>query len=214
MTAKVFCAAIVGLEAQAIEVEADVSNGLPATIIVGLPDASVQESKERVKSAVKNSGSNYPSTRVSVNLAPADLPKLGTHFDLPIALAILLSAGQASFNPDGKMFLGELSLDGKLRGVSGTLAITIKAKELGFDEIFIPMTNAREAALVEGIKVYATENLQSLIEHLQGVKVLKEEPLVEVSQVLMNIRTGLDMKDIAGQEMAKRALEIAAAGGH
>src|SRR5882672_2455662 len=112
MISKIYSAAVLGLDAEIIEVEADVSNGLPATIVVGLPDTAVQESRERVKTAIKNSDCSYPQTRVSVNLAPADVPKLGTHFDLPIALAILLAAEQVAFNPEGKMFLGELSLDG------------------------------------------------------------------------------------------------------
>ncbi len=214
MIAKIFSSAIVGLEAQLIEVEADVSNGLPATVIVGLPDATVQESKERVKAAIKNSGSNYPSTRVSVNLAPADLPKLGTQFDLPIALAILLSSGQVSFNSSGSIFLGELSLDGKLRPVSGVLATAMKAQKEGFTELFVPKANTKEAVLVGGLQVYAAENLKSLVQHLLGVKLLKPQPPMEVSEVLKNSRTVLDMKDIAGQELAKRALEIAAAGGH
>src|SRR6185369_777100 len=121
MISKVFSAAVIGLDAELIEVEADVTNGLPATIIVGLPDTAVQESKERVKTAIKNSECSYPPTRVSVNLAPADVPKLGTHFDLPIALAILLASDQFSFNTEKKMFLGELSLDGSLRSVPGVL---------------------------------------------------------------------------------------------
>src|SRR6185295_9330414 len=117
MIAKVFSAAVIGLDAELIEVEADVTNGLPATVVVGLPDTSVQESRERVKTAIKNSGASYPPTRVSVNLAPADLPKLGTHFDLPIALAILIASEQINFDGAGKMFLGELSLDGALRPI-------------------------------------------------------------------------------------------------
>src|SRR6267378_3268023 len=127
MIAKVLSAAVIGLDAALIEVEADVSNGLPATIIVGLPDTAVQESRERVKTAIKNSGCSYPQTRVSLNLAPADLPKLGTHFDLPIALAILLASEQVSFNPASKIFLGELSLDGNLRAVHGVLAVAMRA---------------------------------------------------------------------------------------
>src|ERR1700722_20624974 len=119
MIAKVFSAAVLGLDAELIEVEADVTNGLPATVIVGLPDTAVQESRERVKTAIKNSGCSYPPTRVSVNLAPADVPKLGTHFDLPIALAILLAGDQVSFEAAGKLFLGELSLDGQVRAVPG-----------------------------------------------------------------------------------------------
>src|SRR6185295_8175780 len=154
MIAKVFSAAVIGLEAELIEVEADVTNGLPATIVVGLPDTAVQESRERVKTAIKNSGCSYPQTRVSVNLAPADVPKLGTHFDLPIALAILLAGEQISFDGAGKIFLGELSLDGQLRSVHGVLAAAMRAKNFGARELYVPKANAREAALVEGLRVY------------------------------------------------------------
>src|SRR6185295_18322383 len=163
MIAKVFSAAVIGLDAEPIEVEADVTNGLPATIVVGLPDTAVQESRERVKTAIKNSGSGYPLTRVSVNLAPADVPKLGTHFDLPIALAILSASEQVSFEPKEKMFLGELSLDGTLRPVHGVLAVAMKAKHFGAEEIYLPKANAKEAALVGGLKIYPVDDLKQLL---------------------------------------------------
>ncbi|MFA5991049.1 MAG: YifB family Mg chelatase-like AAA ATPase [Candidatus Doudnabacteria bacterium] len=214
MIAKILSAAVIGLEAVEVEVEADVTNGLPATIVVGLPDTAVQESRERVKAAIKNSECNYPQTRVSVNLAPADVPKLGTHFDLPIALAILLAAEQIVFDPKGKMFLGELSLDGQLRPVPGTLAITLKAKEIGVKELFVPRANAKEAALVGGIKVLPVDNLKQILAHFLLEKNLNVEPQVDTSDVFKNFNPALDMSDVAGQELAKRALEIAAAGGH
>ena len=214
MIAKVLSATIVGLEAEIIEVEADISNGLTNTVIVGLADTAVQESKERVKNAVKNSECSYPVTRVSVNLAPADLPKLGTHFDLPIALAIIAASEQMSLNLDGKLFLGELSLDGKLRSVTGVLAVGLKAQQAGIKEIFVPLSNAAEAALVPDIKVYPAPSLKELLEHLAGLKFLPEYPNVDLNSTLSNSRASLDMKDVAGQELAKRALEIAAAGGH
>ncbi len=214
MSSKVFSAAVTGLEAELIEVEADVSNGLPATIIVGLPDTAVQESKERVKTAIRNAGSQYPSTRVSVNLAPADVPKLGTQFDLPIALAILLAGRQVSFNTAGRIFIGELSLDGQLRRINGSLAIAMKAKTIGVKELYLPKLNAREAALVEGLKVYPISSLKQLLEHLLGVKNVLHLETVDAGEVLRNIPVSLNMKDVAGQETAKRALEIAAAGGH
>lgn len=207
-------AAVIGLDAVPIEVEADVTNGLPNTIIVGLPDTAVQESKERVKTAIKNSECSYPPTRVSVNLAPADVPKLGTHFDLPIALAILLAFEQFAFEPQGKLFLGELSLDGSLRGVPGVLAVALKAKELGIQELFIPAANAPEASLVEGITLYPVQNLRQLIKHLLGLEVLAAVVSIPPSSVLQNVSPSLDMRDVAGQEVAKRALEIAAAGSH
>jgi magnesium chelatase family protein len=214
MISKIFSAAVLGLDAEIIEVEADVTNGLPATIIVGLPDTAVQESKERVKSAIKNSGSSYPYTRVSVNLAPADVPKLGTHFDLPIALAILCASEQINFDPRGKIFLGELSLDGKLRGVPGVLAVAIKAKNLGIEELYLPKANAREASLVSGVKIYALESLSQLFAHLLRISILNEEKTLEPGEILKNFSPPLDMKDVSGQELAKRALEIAAAGSH
>jgi magnesium chelatase family protein len=214
MISKVFSAAVIGLDAELIEVEADVTNGLPATIVVGLPDTAVQESRERVKTAIKNSGSSYPQTRVSVNLAPADVPKLGTHFDLPIALAILIASEQADLQTSGKMFLGELSLDGQLRPVSGVLAAAIKAKNLGIKEIFVPKQNAVEAALVGGMTIYPLENLKELLGHLMNIKPLVSQEEIKIDEVLKNFKPSLDMKDVAGQELAKRALEIAAAGSH
>ena len=214
MISKVLSAAVIGLDAEIIEVEADVSNGLPATIIVGLPDTAIQESRERVKNAIRNSGCNYPGTRVSVNLAPADVPKLGTQFDLPIALSILLASEQLSFSPANKLFLGGLSLDGKVRAGPGVLAAALKAKEVGISELFVPKKNAREAALVSGLKVFPVENLKQLLEHLLETSLIDIEPTVEPEAILKNFQPALDMKDIAGQELAKRALEIAASGGH
>ncbi|MBI5530700.1 MAG: YifB family Mg chelatase-like AAA ATPase [Candidatus Doudnabacteria bacterium] len=214
MISKVLSAAVIGLDAEAVEVEADVTNGLPATIVVGLPDTAVQESRERVKTAIKNSGCSYPQTRVSVNLAPADVPKLGTHFDLPIALAILAAADQVFCDFNNKLFLGELSLDGKLRAVPGVLAVAMKAKSLGATEIFVPKQNAKEAALVGELNIYAVDNLKQLIGHLLGVVKIEPEPLINPQDVLQNASAALDMEDVAGQELAKRALEIAAAGGH
>jgi len=214
MISKIFSGAVIGLDAEPIEVEADVTNGLPATIVVGLPDTAVQESRERVKTAIKNSGSSYPQTRVSVNLAPADVPKLGTHFDLPIALAILSASEQVAFDPKGKIFLGELSLDGALRPVPGVLAVAMKAKSFGVKELFVPKANAKEAALVNGLKIYPVDDLRQLLAHLLGIKTIEPEIAVLPEEILKNFQASLDMKDVAGQELAKRALEIAAAGGH
>jgi magnesium chelatase family protein len=214
MISKVLSAAVLGLDAAIVEVEADVTNGLPATIVVGLPDTAVQESRERVKAAIKNSNCHYPQTRVSVNLAPADVPKLGTHYDLPIALSILLASEQVSFGVSGKLFIGELSLDGRLRAVPGVLAVAIKAKELGIGELFVPKNNAKEAAMVAGLNIYPVSSLEELLKHLLDVQKIECEPFINAEEILVNFQAALDMKDIAGQESAKRALEIAAAGGH
>ncbi len=214
MISKIFSAAVIGLEAELVEVEADVTNGLPATVVVGLPDTAVQEARERVKAAIKNSESSYPQTRVSVNLAPADVPKLGTHFDLPIALAILLAHEQLNFDARGKIFLGELSLDGSLRPVSGVLAIALKAKKDGFNELYIPIGNIKEASLVSGIKIFGIKTLSELLKHLLNLNKLTEAESLDIKTILVNSEALLDMKDVAGQELAKRALEIAASGSH
>ncbi len=214
MIAKVLSAAVLGLDAEVIEVEAAVTNGLPNTIIVGLPDTAVQESRERVKTAIKNSSSSYPRTRVSVNLAPADVPKLGTHFDLPIALAILLAAEQVAFETADRLFLGELSLNGTLRSVPGALAVAIKAKALGIKELYLPIGNAREASLIEGLAVFGVSDITALLKHLTGIEFLTMEPGWDSRAILKNSLPLLDMKDIAGQESAKRALEIAASASH
>lgn len=213
MISRIHTATIVGLDAEIIEVEADVSNGLPMTIVVGLPDTAVQESRERVKSAIKNSGCGYPVTRVSVNLAPADLPKVGTHFDLPVALAILAASGDVVVDLEQSVVLGELSLDGRLRSVPGVLAVAMKAKEKGFKNLYVPLENAAEASLVDGIGVYGVGTLRDLLNHLLGVV-----PLAKASRAAVETgekrKAQVDFRDIAGQQTAKRALEIAAAGGH
>src|SRR3989344_6776683 len=153
MPAKVYATALVGLDAAPIEVEVDISGGLPKTIIVGLPDTAVQEAKERVKSAIKNSNAIFPRSHVAINLAPADLPKNGSHYDLSIAISVLLNSGQIFFEPKNKLFLGELALDGNLRSVSGVLPILLMAREQGFEEVFIPKANASEASLITDLKI-------------------------------------------------------------
>lgn len=214
MIGKIYSATVVGLSAEQIEVEADVSNGLPATIVVGLPDAAVQESRERVKSALKNSSCSYPGTRVSVNLAPADTQKIGTGFDVPIALAILLASGQFSFSGERKWFVGELALDGSVRPVQGVLAIALRALELGVEELFVPVANAAEAGLVMGVRVVPYATLDTLLRHLVGIALLPEAVPTRISELRAGAVPGLDMADVAGQQSAKRVLEIAASGGH
>ncbi len=214
MIAKITTATVIGLDAELIEVEADVSNGLPATIIVGLPDTAVQESKERVKSAIKNSNFSFPQTRVSLNLAPADVQKVGTLFDLPIALSVLLASEQIDFDPANMLFVGELSLDGALRPIPGALAISLLARKLGIQYLFVPFENAQEASLVEGIVVFPVKHLTEVIEHLLGLVLTQPAKSISANTLFKNPHVGLNLKDISGQETAKRALEIACAGSH
>ena len=215
MLKKVYSAAVVGLTAEPIEIETDISPGLPATIIVGLPDAAIRESRERVKSALKHSGTQFPKTRVSINLAPADLPKIGTHYDLPIAISILLNSGQLDFDPQDKVFLGELALDGKLRPVPGALVIAEAAKKRGFRTIFVPEENAVEASLISGLDVVSVGDLTSLLRMLSGFSPLRLFDRSTLPQGGAEIPASpWDFRFVRGQELGKRALEIAAAGGH
>ena len=182
MLAKVLSAAVVGLEAHLVEVEVDISNGLPSTTIVGLPDTAVQGSRERVRSAIRNAGYIFPMKRITVNLAPADLRKAGPAYDLPIAICILLGSEQVSFDPSGALFLGELSLDGTVRHTSGILPMASLAKEKGLSPVFVPAADAPEAALIDGIEVIPVESLGQLLAHLRGEIsippfVLDENPL-------------------------------------
>lgn len=211
---RVYSAALVGLSAEVVEIEVDVSSGLPTTVVVGLPDAAVQEARERVKSAVRNTGADYPRSRVAINLAPADVPKNGSHYDLPMALSILLNSGQLEFDPGSYLIMGELALDGAVRPVVGLLPSLLMAKEKGFKKIIIPAANGMEASLVDGVEIIAVETLAETLEYLQGRKTIAPLTLIDWNQVLKNQETGLDFKLISGQEAAKRALEIAAAGGH
>jgi len=216
MPSKVFSAAIVGLDAQVVEVEVDVSYGLRCFNIVGLPDQAVEESSERVGAAIKSirlSPPHHQPLRVLVNLAPADLKKEGSIYDLPIALGFLLASRQTKFNPEGKIFIGELALDGKLREIKGVLAFTLMAKEEGFSEIILPKRNAEEAALISDLKIIGLESLKEVIEYLEGKKEIL--PLkIEVEDILEKPDYPVDLGWIKGQEYAKRALEIAAAGSH
>ena len=215
MLAKAITCAIVGLEGAVVETEVDISPGLPAFNIVGLPDTAVQEARERVRAAIRNSGYEFPMRRITVNLAPADLKKAGPSYDLPIAVGILSSSGQVSADISNAVFLGELSLDGKLRHTNGILPMVGLAEEMGIEQVFVPAINAKEASLLEGITVYGSESLGQLASHLRGESAIS--PFVNEDNNSPTddvVWTGGDMAHIRGQEHAKRALEVAAAGGH
>ncbi len=222
MLARAVTCAVVGLEGYIVQVEVDISPGLPKFTIVGLPDAAVQEARERVRAAIRNSGCEFPMRRITTNMAPADLPKAGPAYDLPIALAVLISSGQVPVMPAGAMFLGELSLDGTLRHTNGVLSMAAVARDEGIDSVFVPSCNAGEAALVEGIRVFPVETLSELVRHFRGESQIEPvDEAVSGANALAqrreaNDRAGreADLSDVRGQEHAKRAVEVAAAGGH
>lgn len=216
MLAKVTSGATVGLEAKLVTVEVDIASaGLPSFTIVGLPDKSVEESKERVRAAIKNSGAEFPAKRITVNLAPADLPKEGPSYDLPIALGILAASGQLEADFKNKLIFGELSLDGGLRPVSGTLSLALLAKEKKISSLYLPEVSKLEASVVPGLKIYPVTDLVKLFLHLSGRGEIKPVPYQNPAQLFSKSRDyEFNMRDIKGQEQVKRALEIAAAGGH
>lgn len=215
MLAKVMSFALVGLEGVPVEVEADINKGMTAFEVVGLPDAAVKESRERVNSAVRNSRLHFPVNRVTVNLAPADIKKEGSHYDLPIAVAVIKASGQlVGADTSGTVILGELALDGSVRPVSGVLPVLISAKKQGFTRCIIPCANANEAAYIEGIEAYAVGSLSQVLRFISGEEELQPVPAKSFSAALECARYGTDMSLIKGQAVAKRALEIAVAGGH
>ena len=215
MLARVWSAALVGIDAIKVGVEVDVAGGLPAVVIVGLPDAAVQESKERVKAALRNAGHAFPMRRVVVNLTPADLRKEGPSFDLPIGIGILAASGQVDPQLLGDfLFLGELSLDGALRPVTGVLPIAAAAQTLGLIGLVVPQANANEAAVVEGLRVYGFDHLSQVGAFLSDPNAYTPTQVGDAASQGRATSRKLDLKDVKGQAHARRALEIAAAGGH
>ncbi|MEK7622149.1 MAG: YifB family Mg chelatase-like AAA ATPase [Patescibacteria group bacterium] len=232
MLAKVYAAQVVGLQADTVEIEVDIAKGLHSFNIVGLPDKAVEEARDRISAAIKNSGFPSPqrgNRKVIVSLAPADLKKEGPAFDLGIAVAHLLASREIRFAPAGRAFLGELALNGELRPIKGTLLLVKHLREAGFREIFLPIGNAKEAALVNGIEVYGCRRLRDLVDHLSplprgiGDKEAKENTSKLVPKLSPQAPTIItyaddapliDLADVVGQASGKRGLEIAAAGGH
>ncbi len=214
MLARLASASLRGLEAEAVDVEVDLSRGMPSWSLVGLPDAAVREARDRVRAALLNSNFEFPLRHITVNLAPADKRKDGSHFDLPVAVGLLLASGQIYVENQSTLpfMVGELALDGRLNPVAGVLPLTIFAQSQGIKQIIVPLANAEEAAVVQGIEVIAASNLLEVAAHIQG----KRELSVYVSDTNheTQVENKLDLKDVRGQQQARRALEIAAAGGH
>jgi magnesium chelatase family protein len=216
--ATVLSCATIGLDGLLVEVEVDVGYGQPGLAVVGLPDAAIQESKERVRTALRNAGARFPHGRVTVNLAPADVRKAGPAYDLPIAMGILIASGQVRRNvaeilPE-TLVVGELGLDGAVRHINGVLSMVSLARSSGLRRVFVPADDAREAALVAGIEVLPISSLADLVAHLDGVAPI---PVYEATGNEVDpepVYEGVDLAHIKGQEQVKRGLEVAAAGGH
>ena len=214
MLAKVFSCAVVGLDGVLVEVEVDVGQGVPGMVVVGLPDAAVRESQDRVRAAIRNSGGRFPVGRVTVNLAPADLKKAGPTYDLPIALGILLASNQVAPSPqlDDALVAGELSLDGVVRHTPGIISMISTAAANGMQRAFVPAVDASEAALVGDVEIIPVQTLADLVNHLSGEAPIA--PHCADSTPPESLYLGVDFSEVKGQEHVKRGLEIAASGAH
>ena len=205
---------MVGIDALMVEVEVDISPGLPATFIVGLPDTAVKEARDRVRAAVRNAGCTFPMRRITVNLAPADLKKIGPTYDLPIAIGLLVSSGQINIDTTDTLFLGELSLDGNVRHLHGILPMVAMAQARGLKRVFVPADDAQEASMIQDIEVYPVISLSQLVSYFQGESDLARFTGGVTWQDACRQDQQNDLSHIKGQEHAKRALEVAATGGH
>lgn len=215
MLSKIKSIALNGLEGNLIEIQTDISNGLPEVDIVGLPDISVKESKKRIKSAIKNSGIEFPNKKILINLAPANIKKGGSSFDVVMAIGILLAMNNFIQIEQGQLantiFIGELSLDGKLNRVEGVLPMCMEAKELGIKNVILPRANANEASIIKELNIIPANDIIEIIDHLNGNKFIKS---YNSHEIIFNEKYDIDFSEVKGQENVKRALEIVAAGGH